>query len=161
MNNSYINTANVTINADASKATPAMNPMRDAIITACETGNLHAITTVEAAMAGCDPKDFSKWHAYVEALRQTAIEYGKVAEDKEATKEALELARGRVWEKWQQILTVGEEDKFHPNMFTREQDADTCRVYAYNMSTMSIDGIGTISVVTPGKIFRKMMNFRV
>lgn len=155
-----INLNSVTINpenASTSKVSAPADPMRDAIIVACETGNTHAITNVEAAMAGCDPKDFSKWRTYVEALRQTAIEYGKVTDDKDSTQEQIALAKGRVWEKWQQILTIGEEDKFHPNMFTREQDADTCRVYATGVTTMSIPGIGSVAATTPGKIFRKLI----
>ena len=157
MNENIINTNNVTVNAENAKATPAAEPMRDAIIVACETGNAHAITLVEAVMAGIDPKEFSKWTSYVEALRQTAIEYGKVADNKDSGKDQIELAKGRVWEKWQQILTIGEEDKFHPNMFTREQDADTCRVFACNMTTLNIPKIGTVAAVTPGKAFRKMI----
>lgn len=157
MKNTTINTSNVTINPENATKRGVAEPMRDAIITSCEAGNPHAITNVEAAMAGIEPKEFSKWTAYVESLRQTAIEYGKVADNKDSQKSALELAKGRVWEKWQQILTVGEEDKFHPNMFTREHDADTIRVYACNMATMSVPGIGSVAVVTPGKIFRKMV----
>lgn len=152
-----IETMNVTVNATSENVAPQMDAMRDAIIIACETGNKHAITNVEAAMSGAEPEDFSRWTFYVESLRQTAIEYGKVADNKDSAQSALELAKGRVWEKWRQILTVGEEDKVHPNLFTREHDADTVRVYACNMTTMNIPSIGTVAMATPSKVFRKMV----
>ncbi len=155
MANTNIINNNVTVNPETSnKVVGAADAMRDAIIEAAQTGNKHAITNLEAAYAGAEPEDFSRWNTYCEALRQVAIEYGKLVEKKDSTKKQLALASGRVREKWQQILTVGEVDKFHPNMFTREQDADTMRVYAYNNCTLTIPGLGSVAAVTPSKIFR-------
>jgi len=156
MSNATINTMNVTI--DKSQATiGAVDPMRDAIITMATQGNPHAITNVEAALAGAAPEDFTRWTTYVRQLREVGIAYGKVCDKKESTKDELALSRGRVFEKWQQVIKTGEMDKFHPNMFIREEDADLIRVYANNMATVNIPGVGTVNVVTPDKIFRKMI----
>lgn len=156
MSNNIIMTANVSINPEAEtvKVTNPMSGVGDALITACNTGNQHAITALEAAYSGASAEDFSVWTQYITALRYVAIEYGKIADKADATAEELATARARVWEKWQMIL-VG--DKNHKNMFAREHDADTIRVYAYNMATLNVPGLGSVKTTTPEKIFRKMV----
>lgn len=158
MSNAIINTSEVTINAaQNTKTVPVAAPMRDAIITALNAGNPHAIKASEVQYAGVTPEEFSAWTTWVESLRQACIEYGKVVDDKTSSQEQLDLAKGRVWDKWRTILKAGEEDKFHPNMFTREQDAETVRVYATGITTLTIPGIGSVASVTPANIFRKMI----
>ena len=152
-----VNTVSTEIPENVKVVTGYADPMRDAIIIACESGNKKAITAENAAFAGIPQKDFDRWRTYVNGLRECAIEYGKISERKNATTEELALAKGRVFEKWEQILTVGEADKFHPNMFIREHDADTVRVYATGIATVNVPGVGTVGTVTPANIFRRLV----
>lgn len=148
---------NETATAAKATAKPVCDGIRDAIITLCESGNPHAITNIEAAAAGASPEDFSRWTYFVRMLRLVAIEYGKVADAKTSSEEELELAKGRVWDKWRDIIAVGEEDRFHPNMFLRSCDADTIRVFATGVAHANVPGLGTVACVTPEKAFRKMV----
>ena len=150
-------TNNTATAAATAAARPVCDGIRNAIITLCEAGNPHAITNVEAAASGATPDDFSRWTYYVRLLRNTAIEYGKVADAKDSSEEELELAKGRVWDKWRDIIAVGEEDKFHPNMFVRSCDADTIRVLATGVAHIAVPNIGTVPCATPEKAFRKMV----
>lgn len=153
-NTIIMNTNEVTISPVGIKPTNPMTGVMNAIITACNTGNAHAITALEGAYAGASSEDFSKWTQWVTALRYVAIEYGKVADRADATADELATARARVWEKWSAVLAG---DKNHANMFAREHDADTIRVYAYNMATLNVPGLGSVKAVTPERIFRKMV----
>ena len=155
MSNTNITMNNVTINAE--NAPKVINParlVRDALITSAEQGNKKAITAMDAAYAGIKADEFSKWTRFCDLLRNVAIEYGKAVESKDSTDDQIALAKGRVVEVWGRVLAG---DSIHPNMFGRENDADTIRVYAYNMATMSIEGIGTIGCVTPMGHFRRMV----
>ena len=59
-NTIIMNTANVSISPENTKPTNPMNGVMNAIITACNTGNAHAITALEGAYAGASSEDFSK-----------------------------------------------------------------------------------------------------
>lgn len=162
MSNTNNTTNNVTVNApvitpEAKKAEEIFVPIQDAIIAACELGNRHALTALEAACAGATQEAFSKWRFWVEQLRTACIEYGKKADAQATPDDRLALAKARVLEKWRELVSVGNSGKVHPNMFLRETDADTLRVYACNISSMNVPGLGSVQVVTPAPYFRKMV----
>lgn len=135
----------------------AVMPMRKAISYAHKLGNAHAIKLEEATYADVPSDDFHRWTYWVGELRTAAIEYGKLVEDKDADQKDLELAKTRLFVKWRSILKVGEENLFHKNLFIREQDAETIRVYATGVKWLAIDGIGSVMAQTGRDDFRRLV----
>lgn len=154
-NNANLNMNTINLETtETVKKSSVLDPMKQAILVSAEAGNKHPVTAQEAACAGISPDDYSAYRAAVRSLRLAATEYGKVVEKKDSTTEAIALAKGRVADKVSEILTVSAD--FHRNMFTRPEDVETMRVYAYNLATISIEGIGTIAAVTPERSFFKV-----
>ena len=131
-------------------------PMRNALIAMCNRGNKKAMTAADALDFGADVNDFSSWTFFVNVLRERAVTYGKLVSSKESSDKDIKKAQVDLQEQWQKLLTKT-ADEFHPNFFIRQQDADTLRVYAYNMAHLNVPGLGSVATVTPSLTFRKMV----
>lgn len=130
----------------------AVNAMRGAIIAAHQTNNKKAIDRVTALAGGATDERFDQWVLWVDSLRDVVCEYVKLKHLKASTPQQLASARGAIFPRWRSILRVGEESKFHRNMFVREEDIDS--LVGFCERFIATDR-GTQMTCTTKMIFRK------
>lgn len=138
--------------AEAPAGTYAINAMRQAIIAAYNTGNKKAIDQTVAEAGGATKERFDQWVQWVNDLRETAVNYNRVIDNKDSSTKERASAKGRLFAQWRKIIKVGEENLFHPNMFVREEDAEIISGFARTFTTTSV-----VKVFAPKSemIFRK------
>ena len=137
----------------------AINAMRKAIIDASLNGVNHAITKAEAVASGTTEERWTQWTIWVGDLRDACEEYARLQGNLKISEQAFIIrnAEQKVWNQWRKILKVGEEDRFHPNMFLRRSDVEKLTTFAGNITYVHVPGKGLVSSVTGKSYFRKMV----
>ena len=130
----------------------AVNAMRGAIIAAHQTNNKKAIDRVTAIAGGATDERYDQWVLWVDSLRDTVCEYVKLKHLQKTTQQQLDSARGAIFPRWRNILRVGEESRFHRNMFVRKEDIDS--LVGFCERFIATDR-GTQMTCTTKMIFRK------
>jgi len=162
MKNTNKNT-NINVNAQAAaaqeepKLSPyATNAMRPAIIQKSIDGVRRAITPKMCEDCGVSEISLVEWKYNVSRLYEAAVEYSRaIGTDSEQEREQ------EVWDTWRTIIRVGEEDRFHPNMFVRRKDVENLRVLAAESDEMYVKGIGFIPTVKGQEAFRSKVEIRL
>lgn len=132
------------------------NAMRPAIIIAHNEGNRKAISKDLVAGAGIDSAFFIEWQKDVNKLRETVFEYVRLKKDgrfnSDIDEGAIYAARERIYPKWKEILSVGEEKVDTKELHVQESDVEDLIGFAWDfMATTK----GTVETRTSDLIFRK------
>ena len=161
--NATVNTAEILKEAKAEQAQKepklspyATNAMRPVIIQKSLDGNRRAISLKNVEDERLTKATLDEWTYNVRKLYEAAIEYSKAIEtEAEAERE------NEVWAIWKTIIRVGEEDRFHPNMYIRRKDVENIRVLAAESSEIHVKGVGFVPTVTGETAFRGKLEIRL
>lgn len=130
----------------------AINAMRPALIGAHKLNNRKAITLDYAIIAGVSESKFREWCTKCEELRGYVAEYCKLKQIKSTPQEKLDLAKGRIYPTWRELVACGAEINFHKNWFIRPEDIES--LIGYNETFIATD-MGTQFGNSTPIIFRK------
>lgn len=142
----------VVIKDETKPSEYAINAMRPALIGAHKLNNKKAITQQDAIMAGVSEGKFREWCTKCEDLRMLVVEYCKLKQIKSVEQEKLDLAKGRIYPTWRDVVSCGAEKGFHKNWFIRPEDVDS--LIGYNETFIATD-MGTQFGNNTPMIFRK------
>lgn len=134
----------------------AGNAMRPAILQRAIDGGKRAVRKSDAEESGVRPEEFEEWKKNVGDLYEAACDfYEALGTDGESKAEAY------CNEVWARILKAGEENVLIPKMYIRPSDAHNMRVWACEIETKTVRGIGTVGVYTGLDKFRGIVETRI
>lgn len=134
----------------------ATNAMRPVIIQKSLDGFKRAINLKRVEDEGLEEVTLEQWKYNVRKLYEAACEYSRAigTPDEDTRKQ-------EVWEVWKTIIAVGEEDRFHPNMYIRPLDVENLRVLAAESAEEWVRGVGFVPTVTGEVAFRNKIEIRL
>ena len=132
------------------------NAMRPAIITAHNNGNKKAISKDMVDGAGIDSNFFVLWQNDVNKLRDTVWDYVQKKKnarfDATIDDAAIYAARERIYPKWKNILSVGEEGVDTTELHVQESDVEDLIGFVWDFMATTR---GTVETKVTEQIFRK------
>ena len=134
----------------------AINAMRPAILQRAADGGRRAVRKSDAEEAGVRPQEFDEWKNTVENLYIASCDYYESLGTPEEAQAEAEVMR-----RWKLCVQAGEEDVLTPNMYIRPTDVHNCRVWATEIDTKTVRGIGTVGVYTGLEKFRAIIETRI
>lgn len=142
---------------EAQKISPyATNAMRRAIIQKSLDGRTKAIDAGFCEKNGTKKESLDSWKYNVNSLYEAAVCYSRAIGTQDEADRHDELLRI-----WKLIIKVGDEDRFHPNMFIREKDTENLRVLAAESTQEHIPGIGFVPTLRGKESFRGLIETRI
>lgn len=134
----------------------AINAIRPAILQRAITGNKRALRLRDAEDEGVREEEYKEWLNTVENLYEASKDfYEALGTEAEAEAEAEVALR------WKLCVQCGENDVLTPNMYIRPTDVHNCRVWATEIDTKKVRGIGTVGVYTGKDKFRGIIETRI
>lgn len=137
---------------------PVAYDMRKALVSAHNDGNKHAITAAEASNLGITKPQYDYWVNRVGDYYKAVQKFADLARTKDSDSKELAELYNALFPIWKSLLIVGEEDKFHPNLWVSEEDV---KFHVGYVSKFVVTSKGKVDGNVTPETFRKCIETQI